>query len=456
MATISTRNNKIVVRYDDPNAKSLGKRKQLWESFDTEEEAKLFVAELEVKKLKKQFVSPSKETVRSLTPKWIKVYAPKHWGYSTYTTNTGLIENHILPIIGDMRIQEVTPMVIDALLSSLEGKKVSGPQSYNRKPEETKCLSRSTINTIQSILLCMFEKAVEWKIIESNPVPHKRPKKQKKNKRKAWTKGMMLAALDDIEHPMLHLAVHIAFVCSMRNGEVMALTWDSIDFDNMKIRVDKTLQRVRKTALAEIPDDELIRVFPEKVADAKSVLVLKLPKTEDSDRDIFFTEPIKTELLQRKAQLQKEMDFYGDRHCNYNLVFSLMDGYPVEPKLCEKWFKKWQDKTSLDFPEIVFHELRHTSATYKLRLYNGDIKTVQNDTGHASGEVLVDVYAHSLEEDRKEMMILLEKDFYQRNNDSLTEDDMSMSDEEILEQLLLITRKNPLLHQKVQSALLAP
>jgi integrase len=50
---------------------------------------------------------------------------------------------------------------------------------------------------------------------------------------------------------------------------------------------------------------------------------------------------------------------------------------------------------------VVFHSLRHTSVTYKLKLSGGDIKAVQDDSGHAQADMVTEVYGHILDEDRK-------------------------------------------------------
>ena len=69
---------------------------------------------------------------------------------------------------------------------------------------------------------------------------------------------MVSQALADIDNELLHLAVHLAFVCSLRIGEAMGLTWDCIDFEHKVIHFDKTLQRVSKEALKILPHDSLI------------------------------------------------------------------------------------------------------------------------------------------------------------------------------------------------------
>lgn len=198
-----------------------------------------------------------------------------------------------------------------------------------------------------------------------------------------------------MKHPMLHLAVHLAFICSLRIGETVALTWDDVDFDQNLIRVQRTLQRVSKESLDLLPKDDLMLQFPVKVPGSNSVLVLKTPKTTKSSRIVYLTPALRRELMLRKAMVAKQKAYAGDVYEDFNLVFSLEDGYPVEPKLCEKWFKLWQKRTAFNLPPLIFHELRHSSATYKLLESGGDVKLMQGDMNHASAAILLDTYAHT-------------------------------------------------------------
>ena len=183
-----------------------------------------------------------------------------------------------------------------------------------------------------------------------------------------------IMALSEIKDENLHLALHMAFVCSLRIGEAMAATWDCIDLEKGEFYVTKTLQRATKEAVDMLPKDNLYFVFPAKMEDKKSVLILKKPKTKSSTRVTYLTGELCEELRQHKERLNKRKDFYGEKYRDYNLVFALENGYPVEPKLCEKWFKQWMQKSEYKYPDIVFHSIRHSSTTYKLIISGGDIK----------------------------------------------------------------------------------
>ena len=67
-----------------------------------------------------------------------------------------------------------------------------------------------------------------------------------------------------------------------------------------------------------------------------------------------------------------------------------------------------------DLPQVVFHSLRHTSITYKLKLNGGDIKSVQGDSGHAQVSMVTEVYSHILDEERRKNAQLFEEAFYRR------------------------------------------
>ena len=72
--------------------------------------------------------------------------------------------------------------------------------------------------------------------------------------------------------------------------------------------------------------------------------------------------------------------------------------------------KRMREKAGL--PKVVFHSLRHSSTTYKLKLNHGDLKATQGDTGHAQIDMITSVYAHILDEDRKINAQKFESAFY--------------------------------------------
>ena len=85
-------------------------------------------------------------------------------------------------------------------------------------------------------------------------------------------------------------------------------------------------------------------------------------------------------------------------------------GVPV--RLCFPLRRKAVGRVHVRQPKVVFHSLRHSSTTYKLKLNHGDLKATQGDTGHAQIDMITSVYAHILDEDRKINALKFESAFY--------------------------------------------
>jgi len=105
----------------------------------------------------------------------------------------------------------------------------------------------------------------------------------------------------------------------------------------------------------------------------------------------------------------------GDEYTDFNLVVALNNGRPCEGRVLLKAFEDLREKAGL--PNVVFHSLRHSSTTYKLKLNHGDLKATQGDTGHAQIDMITDIYAHILDEDRKVNAMKFEQAFYNINAD---------------------------------------
>ena len=106
--------------------------------------------------------------------------------------------------------------------------------------------------------------------------------------------------------------------------------------------------------------------------------------------------------------------FYPNAPAKYNMLLRLPNGLAVEPVLIRKKFEKWQDAHP-EFPHIVFHGLRHSSATYQLMISGGDVKAVQGTTGHATADMLVNTYAHIQQSSRVELGKKFEEGFYAKS-----------------------------------------
>ena len=119
-------------------------------------------------------------------------------------------------------------------------------------------------------------------------------------------------------------------------------------------------------------------------------------------------------LVEWKKGQDKIKETLGDEYMDYNLVMATPFGLPIGTSSIRKALNDLIKEH--DLPSVVFHSLRHTSVTYKLKLSGGDIKAVQGDSGHAQADMVTEVYGHILDEDRRKNAELMENAFYNKEN----------------------------------------
>ena len=156
----------------------------------------------------------------------------------------------------------------------------------------------------------------------------------------------------------------------MRQGEVLGLTWDCVDFERNTILVNKQLQKTQKVG-------------------GEYVLV----PTKSSRSRMMTVAPSVMEML----KLQRDKQLFQQRRAGeawgneWNLVFTDELGSYLPHFTVYKAFKAVV--TRMGMPEERFHDLRHSFAVISLES-GDDIKTVQSNLGHATASFTLDVYGH--------------------------------------------------------------
>ena len=364
MAYITKRGSSYGVRYTYQDEQ--GKNCNKWESFSTKEEAINRKKQIEHELANGTFLIPSTITVKEFLMEWLPKQCSKHkWAPCTYQSNLGTVQNLIIPYIGDMQMQKLKLYHLEDLYSTLSktpcGQYYEGKKQVLSEKQQQRFLSGTTIHEVHRLLRTAFQYAVEWGILIKSPVPVDSPKKSIQE-RAIWDADEMWAALASMEDPILHLAVHLTLVGALREGST-------------------------------------------------TTLVLKKTKTASSNRTIFMTAVLKEELKHWLKRLEMDEAVEPERYRNSGMLLRLPNGLAVEPILIRKKFIKWQDEHP-EFTRIVFHGLRHSSATYQLMISGGDVKAVQGTTGHASANLLVNTYAHIQQDSRKKLGKKFEEGFY--------------------------------------------
>lgn len=437
MATIISRSKKSVVVYSYVDNEK--KRRQKWDTFLSRAEAfqrKKFVEyyqsvngsvivpdeqNLTQTALKIEDTSSNNVTFSEYLKEYVDVYGRANWSVTTFRNKTSLIRNYIDPIIGDKKIDQISTRMLSKYYVDL----LSVKEAAGNKPSSDKLLTPANIKKIHDLIRSAMKQAIAWDILpknSTNPATMATLPVIPEYERKVWDIETFKVAVEKTEDELLRLCMHLAFACSLRIGEVLGLTWDNLVIDEESIGngtarlvVEKQLTRVSKKAIDELKERDIIKVFPSSKNNVTR-LVLMTPKTDSSRRTVWLPKSVAQMLVQHKKNQCEMKDFFGEEYEDHNLVISLENGKPVENKLVGKRLRKLCEEFKL--PRVEFHSLRHLSTTYKLKMTNGDIKSVQGDTGHSKADMVTEVYSHIIDEDRRHNAKKLEQTFYEEETSS--------------------------------------
>ena len=418
MASIISRNNRfyVICSYMDEQ----GKRKQKWETFKTLPEAEERKAQIEYSQQLGTFTIPSCTTLSDLLSEYVSLYGKVKWSISAYSSNTSLIKHYIEPYLGNIKLKEVTARSLEKYYQMLLKTPATRRVTDRKNKKVTATVTPSTIRKVHSLLRSAFNQAEKWDLIDKNPARYATIPKQEAKQREIWDAPTLFKAIECCEDQCLKLCLNLAFACSLRIGELLGLTWDCVDISeesimagNASIFVNKELQRVNKTVMNMLDSKDILVTFPNQSSKNKTVLVLKKPKTLTSTRKVFLPKSVAKMLVAWKMEQNSIIEALGSEYSDFQLVIAGSYGFPIESSRIRKVMKDLIKDNNL--PPVVFHSLRHSSITYKLKLNGGDIKAVQGDSGHSQAQMVTDQYSHILDENRKQNAELLERAFYRRN-----------------------------------------
>ena len=412
MASIKKRRGtfSVVYTYENEN----GEKKQRWETFKTYAEAHKRRAEIEYKQNEGTFLPPNKQTVEEIMKDYVALYGEKTWSYSTFNSNCALIANYIVPIIGDREMMEITPREADKYIKTLQR---TQPVEVGGRRGKTEYMTPANIEKVIKLLRSAFKQAVRWEVIARNPFDFVTLPKVERKPRQIWTVEIIRKALDSCKDAKLFVAMNLAFACSLRVGEILGLTWDNVNIsdediakDNAYVYIDKELTRASKRAIETLGEKDIYYIFTPLMPNTSTRIILKKPKTDSSIRKVWLPKTLAYILREWKKSQDELKGFLGDEYQDFDLVVALPNGRPCEDRIILKEFAKLREDAGL--PKVVFHSLRHSSTTYKLKLNHGDLKATQGDTGHAEIDMITSIYAHILDEDRKVNAQKFETAFY--------------------------------------------
>ena len=338
-----------------------GKYEQIYETVrGTKTKAKERMHELEHKVANGTYVEPSKMTFAELCGKWFQDYAKTNLAESTQEYYDIIINTHLSPILGKMKIADLQPMHIQDYIR----KKLTD----GRKDNKEGGLSQKSVRRHYKVINQVLKYAVKLQVLENNPAKHVDPPAPNDPEIKALTQEQLEKILDAAEG-WLHDFIYIAAMTGVRRGELLGLRWQDVDLEGETIQIRQTAIKLKGGRLE-----------------------FTKPKTNSSVRLITIDDDVISILKKRrKAQKENKLKLAGEYNNEHNLVFTKANGEPFNPRYVTRSFKKIAREVGLG--QFRLHDLRHTHATLMLKA-GVHPKVVQERLGHSSIRQTLDTYSH--------------------------------------------------------------
>lgn len=292
---------------------------------------------------------------------------------TTYDTYRGHFRKHIQNSwIGNMRLENV--------------KSGDLQKYYNQKMDEG--YSSKTVRAIEVIINEALNMAFLLRMIPQNPNVLTTIPKKIKYEAKILTMDEIDIILTEAQEEELYPLIVTALYTGMRKGEIMALKWENVDFEEKIIFVKNSLCRVENENIDE------------KGRRHANYQIME-PKTKKSIRTIPMLDEVYAALTEQKRRQEAQKEQYQDIYLDQGFVFADSTGnYLPQRQFMDKYhnfLKKY------GITDIRFHDLRHTFATL---LIESDVsmKLVQELLGHSTISTSMDIYAH-VSERKKEQAI---------------------------------------------------
>jgi len=287
-------------------------------------------------------IRSSVTTLDEYLQEWLKTIE-RDFQYKTWELYSGIVNRHISPNIGSIKLSKVRVGDVKHLLQST----LRGIGSRVRQQTYV-------------VLHKAFENAIDEELLSSNPCRKKFKPRHHNAEHRVLSKNEAQKFLEAAKPGDYYLLFCLAIATGLRQGEIFGLRWEHVDFENASIYVNATLTR-----------------------DKDKNPVLSPPKAS-RERRVDISRRLSS-MLQQHKRVQYPLGPW---------VFTDINGEPLrKDNFVRTVFHPLLTRAGI--PRIRFHDLRHTSAT--LALSSGvNVKIVAEQLGHSSPKMTLDVYAHAV------------------------------------------------------------
>lgn len=352
------------IKYKDP---ATGKQREKSKGgFKTKKEAQIEAAEIEKKLYYGQHTVIKNQDIliKDWLTEWLHDYG-SHCQTNTLKTRKFFIHSLLIPHLGYFKLSQLTRKDYQDFINKL-----------------IKQYSKSTVQTIHSVFCSAINKAVELEMLTHNKFTHISIKKKDEIsdiKNNYLNKDQVTEFLKVAKMRLFHhyIIVSMLLRTGMRKGELLALTWDDIDFEKKAIQISKS----------------------------RGQYGVKPPKTKSSIRTITIDDTLIEELKTYKSWQKKNRLKYGPNYQESEYLITSPNGSEIGEFAVNKIIDHIVKKANLH--HITPHGLRHTHAIMLLES-GADIKYVSERLGHTTINMTANVYLHVTEKQEKENVKKLE------------------------------------------------
>lgn len=349
----------VIIEQRDPET---GKRRRKWHSgYKTKREAEAARTDMLSRIQRGIYVAPSGETLGEFLDKWLPAKAPTVRPNTTDSYRR-IAESYIKPRIGNVRLRDLKPPILNRLYADLL---LSGGRGG-------RALSPKTVRNVHVVIRKALSDAIRWGLAAVNAADNADPPKLREHgsgAMRTWTAGELarfLTILEEKAHP-LHPLYLLAATTGMRRGEVLGLRWQDVELEMRTAAVNQTVISVAYQVR------------------------FSTPKTKSGRRVIALDTTTARVLQQHRVRQAATRLAMGPAWTDHDLVFARNDGEPLHPDFVSQTFDRLVATSGL--PRIRLHDLRHTHAT--LALTAGiHPKVVSERLGHSTVSITLDTYSH--------------------------------------------------------------